>query len=370
MKKTFRAVVEVLRSDWLTTGPKVEEFERIICRYTNVSYGVAVSSGTAGLHAAIFALNLGPGDEVILPPMTFAATANCVLFQGAVPVFADVLPDTLLIDPLQVEAKITTKTKAIAAVDFTGHPADYDALQAICRKYGLYLIADACHSLGAEYKSRKVGTLADMSVFSFHPVKHISTGEGGMVVTDNPDLAERLRIFRNHGITSEVRQREKQGAWFYELVELGYNYRLSDIHCALGISQMKRLPVFLERRREIARQYDLAFSQSLAVAPLKCEPEVNHAYHLYVVRIKSPQDRNLKRNEFLSKMRDQGVMVNVHYIPVHLHPLYRHKLGLQLGICPVAEAAYEEIISLPIFPDLKLEEIEKVVNTIRKILVQ
>jgi hypothetical protein len=228
------AVVETLRSDWLTTGPKVGEFERAFAAYTGAAEAVAVTNGTAALHAAMAALDIGPGDEVIVPPMTFAASANCVVYQGGTPVFADVDADTLLIDPAEVERRISPRTRAIVAVDYAGQPCDYDALQAIADEHGLALVADACHALGGSDHGRPVGTLADLSTFSLHPVKHITTGEGGVITTNDPELAARMRIFRNHGITSDHRQREQQGSWFYEMTDLGYNYRLTDVQCALG----------------------------------------------------------------------------------------------------------------------------------------
>ncbi|MBI4644840.1 MAG: aminotransferase class I/II-fold pyridoxal phosphate-dependent enzyme, partial [Deltaproteobacteria bacterium] len=263
------AVCEVLRSDWLTTGPKVGEFEEALCRLVGARHGVAVSSGTAALHAAMFALGVGPGDEVIVPAMTFAASANCVAFQGGTPIFADVEPETLLLDPAQVEAKITSRTKAVVAVDYSGHPCDYDTLKAITDRHGLALVADACHSLGAGYRGRPVGSLAHLNTFSFHPAKHITTGEGGMVTTDDPELARRLRIFRNHGITSDLQQRQRQGTWFYEMVDLGYNYRLTDFQSALGISQLRKLPGWVARRQDLALRYDLAWENLPTVVPLK-----------------------------------------------------------------------------------------------------
>jgi len=264
----INAVVEVLRSDWLTTGPKVREFEETFAAQVGAKYAVAVSSGTAALHTAIFAAGIGLGDEVIVPVMTFAATANCVLFQGGKPIFADVEPDLLLLNPYQVKAKISSRTKAIIAVDYTGQPCDYDSLQVIADQHGLILIADACHALGATYKGHPVGSLADLSVFSFHPVKHITTGEGGMITTNDAHLADRMRIFRNHGITTDHLQRELAGSWFYEMVDLGYNYRLTDIQCALGLSQLTKLKGWVARRREIAARYTTAF---------KSLPEVNRS---------------------------------------------------------------------------------------------
>jgi len=264
----IQAVVQVLRSDWLTTGPMVSEFEGAFAQYVNAREAVAVTNGTAALHAAMFALGIGPGDEVIVPALTFAATANSVVYQGGTPVFADVEYDTLLVDPKSVEARITPRTKAIIAVDYAGQPCDYDALTAIADRYGFALVADACHALGGTYRGRPVGSVADLSTFSLHPVKPITAGEGGVVTTDNRDLADRMRMFRNHGITTDHRQREEQGSWFYEMTDLGYNYRLTDIQCALGMSQLKKLPSWLKRRWEIAAQYDDAFDDSTGVTPL------------------------------------------------------------------------------------------------------
>ncbi len=353
------AVCSVLRSDWLTTGPKVGEFERAMCDYVGAAHGVAVSSGTAALHCAMYALGIGPGDEVIVPPMTFAATANCVGYQGGTPVFADVEPDTLLIDPAEVEKKITDRTRAIIAVDYAGQPCDYDALREIADRHGLSLVADGCHALGAEYRGRKVGTLADMTVFSFHPVKHITTGEGGMVVTDRAEYAEKVRLFRNHGITTDHRQRESLGSWFYEMADLGFNYRMTDIQCALGVSQLEKLPAFLERRREIASRYDRAFAGLEAVLPVAVRTDVLCAYHLYAVQV-----AEAVRARLFEQLRSAGIGVNVHYIPVHFHPFYRNRMNTGPGRCPVAEEAYQRILSLPIFPAMTDDEVDCVIGEV------
>jgi len=373
----IQAVVQVLRSDWLTTGPMVSEFEGAFAQYVNAREAVAVTNGTAALHAAMFALGIGPGDEVIVPALTFAATANSVVYQGGTPVFADVEYDTLLVDPKSVEARITPRTKAIIAVDYAGQPCDYDALTAIADRYGFALVADACHALGGTYRGRPVGSVADLSTFSLHPVKPITAGEGGVVTTDNRDLADRMRMFRNHGITTDHRQREEQGSWFYEMTDLGYNYRLTDIQCALGMSQLKKLPSWLKRRWEIAAQYDDAFDDSTGVTPLGLRPDVvsassascsplraassTHAYHLYVVLFKFGE----LRAQAFATLREQGIGVNVHYIPVHLHPFYRQRFGARPGLCPVAEAAYERILSFPMFPGMSDGETAKVIEAVR-----
>jgi len=362
----IKAVVDVLRSDWLTTGPKVAEFEKRFAEMVGAKYAVAVNSGTAALHAAAFAAGIGPGDEVITTPMTFAASANCVLYCGGRPVFADVEADTLLLDPSSVESKVSPKTKAIIAVDYAGQPCDYDALKKLSDEHGLILIADACHALGATYKNRKVGTLADMTVFSFHPVKHITTGEGGMVVTDNPDFAVKLRAFRNHGITADHRQREADGSWFYEMAELGYNYRLPDINCALGLSQLKKLDKFVARRRQIAALYDSAFADMPALSPLAQRDDRKSSYHLYVVRLNLSK-LNASRQQVFGALRAENIGVNVHYIPVYWHPYY-NKLGYGKGLCPVAEKAYEEIVTLPLFPAMSDRDAGDVIKALRKVV--
>ncbi|PKN34730.1 MAG: UDP-4-amino-4,6-dideoxy-N-acetyl-beta-L-altrosamine transaminase [Deltaproteobacteria bacterium HGW-Deltaproteobacteria-19] len=355
----IQAVVEVLRSGWLTTGPGVEEFEKVFARFVEARHAVAVSSGTAALHAAVYALGIGPGDEVIVPTMTFAATANCVVFQGGTPIFADVDPETLLIDPDRIEDLITPRTRAIIAVDYAGQPCDYEALEGIARRRGLHLVDDACHALGAAYRGRSVGSLAGLNCFSFHPVKHITTGEGGMITTDDPELARRMRIFRNHGITTDHRERQIHGAWFYEMTDLGYNYRLTDFQCALGLRQLEKLSGWNTRRREVAKKYDAAFRDLPSVAPLAVTPEVLHAYHLYVIRL-----QGVDRDGVFQALRATGIGVNVHYIPVHLHPFYRRRFGTGPGLCPVAEEAFGRILSLPMYPGMTDEDVETVIAAV------
>jgi perosamine synthetase len=361
----IRAVVEVLRSDWLTTGPMVAEFESAFAKYVGAKEAVAVSNGTAALHAAMYALEVGQGDEVIVPTMTFVSTANCVVFQGGTPIFCDVDPDTLLIDISSAESKITSRTKAIIAVDYTGQPCEYDKLQNLADEHGLALVADACHSLGGKYKERRVGSLADLNVFSFHPVKHITTGEGGMVTTDKDELGNRLRLFRNHGITTDFRQREEQGSWFYEVVDLGYNYRISDFQCALGLSQLKKLSGWIGRRREIALHYNDSFAEIPAIRPLKVRLNNRHAYHLYVIELRL-EKLNCNRADIFRSLRGKGIGVNVHYIPVHLHPFYYKRFGTKSGDCPIAELAYERLLTLPLHPNMTKQEIDKVVSTVRE----
>ena len=363
----IKAVVDVLRSDWLTTGPQVRAFEEAFAACVGARHAVAVSSGTAALHAAVYSIEIGPGDEVIVPAVTFAATANCVVYQGGTPVFADVAQETLLLDPAQVEKNITPRTKAIISVDYAGQPCDYDRLRAIADRHGLLLIADACHALGGAYKGRPVGALGDLNTFSLHPVKPITTGEGGVVTTDHPGLAERMGIFRNHGITSDHRKREAEGSWFYEMVDLGYNYRLTDLQCALGVSQLRKLAAWVGRRQAIARRYDTAFADLAAVRPLSVRPDVSHAYHLYVIALDLSRLR-VKRETIFAALRAEGIGVNVHYVPVHLHPFYQKRFGTGPGRCPVAEAAYARIISLPIFPAMTDRDVEDVIAAVRKVM--
>ena len=363
----IRAVVDVLRSDWLTTGPKVAEFEESFAVRVGAGHAVSFSSGTAALHGAAFAAGLKPGDEAIATPMTFAATANCVLYQGATPVFGDVCRDTLNLDPEQVEARITSRTRAILAVDYAGHPAELAPIQEIAKQKGLLVIEDACHALGAEYRGRRVGCIADMTVFSFHPVKHITTGEGGMVTTNDPRLAETLRRFRNHGISSDARQRQKAGQWHYEMVLLGFNYRLPDIVCALGCEQLKRLDANLARRREIAGCYTAAFREVPGVIATSVRADVNPAWHLYPIRL-NLEKLTADRAQIFRALRAENIGVNVHYIPVHYHPYYRDRFGDKRGEFPIAEDAYERLISLPMFHAMTDADVQDVVCAVRKVM--
>ena len=360
------AVVEVLQSDWLTTGPKVGEFEAVFAEFTGAKEAVAVSNGTAALHTAVSALDIGPGDEVIVTPMTFAASANCVVYQGATPVFADVDSDTLLIDPSNVAKKVSKHTKAIIAVDYAGHPCDYDALRQIATENALSLIDDACHAIGGTYKGKPVGSLADLNTFSLHPVKHMTTGEGGVVTTDDPKLKKKMRVFRNHGITTDHRQRAAVGSFFYEMVQLGFNYRITDFQCALGISQLERLSQWVTRRQEIAAAYDKAFANLDVIRPLTVRPDVSHGYHLYMIQLELEQ-LTVDRAQFFQALRAEGLGVNVHYVPVHLHPFYQQKFGTRPGLCPVAEAAYERLISLPVFPLMSAADVEDVITAVYKV---
>jgi len=360
------AVVQVLRGEWLTTGPAVAQFEERFAATVGARYAVAVSSGTAALHAAAHAAGLGPGDEVVVPAITFAATANAVCYLGARPVFADVRRDTLNLDAECARARVTGRTRAIFVVDFTGQPADYGGLRELAAERGLLLVADAAHALGAGYRGRPVGSLAAMTTFSLHPVKLITSGEGGVVVTDDPKLAARLRMFRNHGITTDHRQREAAGSWMYEMRELGFNYRLTDFQCALGVSQLDKLSRWLERRRAIAARY----ARTLAAVPeleLPTVPEWSEpAWHLYVVRLQLDRLR-VGRGEVFAALRAEGIGVNVHYIPVPWHPYYQ-ALGYQRGQWPVAEAEYERLLTLPLWAGMTDGDADDTVAALEKVL--
>jgi perosamine synthetase len=363
----IQAVVDILRSDWLTTGPKVNEFEEAFAAYVGAKHAVSFSSGTAALHGTAFAAGLKPGDEAVSPPMSFAATANCVLYQGARPVFADVCPDTLNLDPDKAAAGITPRTRVFYPVDYAGHPADLDRILEVAAKRGLLVVEDACHALGATYRGRRTGGIAHMTVFSFHPVKHVATGEGGMVTTDDPKLADALRRFRCHGIASDARQRQASGQWYYEMVDLGYNYRLTDIASALGLSQLSKLGANLARRRAIAARYTEAFRGLPGVMAPQVRPEMEPAWHLYPIRLKLEELR-ADRGEIFRALRAENIGVNVHYIPVHLHPYYRKQFGYRGGEYPVAENAYERLISLPMFHGMSDRDIEDVIAAVAKVV--
>jgi perosamine synthetase len=362
----IQAAVETLRSDWLTTGPKVNEFEEAFAAWVGARHAVSFSSGTAALHGAAFAAGLAAGDEAITSPLTFAATANCVLYQEAKPVFADITHDTLNLDPEQVRDSVTSKTKALLPVDYAGHPADLDAMLEIADRHGLTVIEDACHALGAEYSRRRVGSVSHMTVFSFHPVKHLTTGEGGMVTTDNAEFAETLRKFRNHGISSNARDRQREGQWHYEMVLLGFNYRLTDIACALGLQQLTKLEANLARRREIATKYTATLPTLPGIVIPAVRSEVVPAWHLYPIRLDLPK-LAVGRAEIFRALRAENIGVNVHYIPVHLHPYYKDHFGYRGGEFPLAEAAYESLISLPMFHGMSDADVDDVIAAVNKV---
>ncbi|OEH86757.1 UDP-4-amino-4,6-dideoxy-N-acetyl-beta-L-altrosamine transaminase [Desulfuribacillus stibiiarsenatis] len=372
----IQAVIETLKSPYLTQGPKIAEFEEKVANYVGANYAVAFCNGTAGLHAACYAAGVSEGDEVITTPITFVASANCVRYLGANPVFVDINNSTYNIDPEKIEDKITSKTKAIIPVDFTGQPADIKRIKEIADKYKLVVIQDAAHSLGATYdheylnmeegNSCKVGAIADMTMFSFHPVKHITTGEGGMIVTNSEVYAKKLRSFRSHGITSDRSiMLEDHGPWYYEMLELGYNYRMTDIQASLGISQLNKLDAYIKIRRNYANIYNQAF-QGLSGIIIPYQLNGTHSsWHLYSLRFEL-QKFTANRRQIFDALRAENIGVHVHYIPVHLQPYYRER-GYGKGLCPIAEQWYEEIITLPLFPKMTMGDIESVIEAVNKV---
>ena len=358
----IQAVVDVLKSDFLTTGPKIAEFEQTVADYVGAKYAVAISNGTSALHAACFAAGIEPGDEVITTPLTFAASANCVLYCGGTPVFADVDPKTYNIDPEDIQRKITDRTKAIIAVHLAGQPCDMDAIHSIAREHGLIVIEDGAHALGSVYKGKKVGSMSDMTTFSFHPVKPITTGEGGMIVTDNEDFYKKMILFRSHGITrDDSMMTRNDGPWFYQQFNLGYNYRITDIQCALGCSQMKKLDRFLARRKEIVARYNEAFVDCDNIITPYQLSDTESGWHLYIVQVKKCDRRQVFEN-----MREKGIGVNVHYIPVYMHPYYQEH-GYENVHCANAEEIYSHIISLPLYPGLTSEQQDYVIDTLKSL---
>ncbi len=360
------SIVKVLRSDYLTTGPLVERFEGSLASFTGARFASVVNSGTSALHAAYFAAGLEAGDEIVTSPLTFAATANAALYLGATVRFVDVRADTGNIDPEGLEAAITERTKLIVPVDYAGHPADYDEITAIAQQHGTKVVADAAHSLGATYKGRKVGTLADATELSFHPVKPVTTAEGGAVLTDDPDMDKRAKLFRTHGITKApdemAADAEAEGPWFHEMQHLGFNYRLTDVQCALGTSQMTKLETFINRRQEIAERYTSALKDLSELLLPTERPDVRSGWHLYVIRVAGDAAR---RRPLFDRLRDLGLGVQVHYIPVHFHPYYQ-QLGYKKGICPVAEDFYHRAVSLPIYPQMSDDDVAWSIERVRQ----
>ena len=361
-----RAVIDALRADLVTTGPLVAEFERRFAATVSARHAVAVSSGTAALHAAVFAADVGAGDEVVTTPLTFVATANAVLYQGGVPRFADVRPDTLTLDPDSLRKAMTPRTRAVLPVHFAGQPCDLDFVREIARGRGLRVIEDAAHALGAEYRGRRVGALSDLTVFSLHPVKHITTGEGGMVTTDDDELAERLRRFRNHGLATDSRARQARGALHSEMVDLGYNYRLTDVQCALGLSQLGKLDRFLAARERIAERYLANLKDQAGLRLPEIAPGVRHAWHLFPILL-DIERLTVDRATVFHALRAENIGVTVHYLPAYWHPYYV-RLGYARGLCPRAEDVAGRVLSLPMHAGMTGADVEDVIRAVRKVL--
>lgn len=364
----IRAVTEVLKSDFLTCGPKIGELEEKLCRLTGAKYAVVCSNGTAALHIACQAAGIGEGDELITTPITFAASANCALYCGAKPVFADINEETYNIDPASVKEKMTERTKAVVAVDFTGQAVELDELLALCHERGAVLIEDGAHSIGTTYKGRAVGSVADMTTFSFHPVKTVTGGEGGAVLTNSEAYYKKLLLYRAHGITRDPAQlkRESDGPWYYEQIALGMNYRMTDMQAALIISQLDKIERFSRRRKEIVEMYNEAFSQMPELFVQREIPESDTTRHLYILRIR-PEKLAIGRKEFFDCMAAENICCNVHYIPVYRHPYYE-ALGYPKGLCPRAEKLYEEILSLPLYYSLTDDDVQDVIQAVKKIV--
>ena len=367
-EEDIEAVANVLRGDLITCGPKVSEMERLLERYTGAKHAVVVSNGTAALHCACLAAGIGPGDEVITTPLTFAASANCVLYCGAKPVFADVDPKTYNIDPKSILEHITENTKAIIAVDYTGQAVQHREIREICDEHHLVFIEDAAHAIGTSYQGKKIGCLADMTCFSFHPVKTITAGEGGAVTTNDDKLYKRLVLAHTHGIThdeAEMEDAPHEGDWYYEQISLGYNYRMTDFQAALLESQLSRIEEFKARRKEIVKKYDDAFSGLKGIILQKEIPESDTCRHLYMIRLDLDQ-LTCTRREFFDAMSAEGVQCQIHYVPVYWFPYYRH-LGYEKGLCPVAEKIYKGIMSIPLYPQMTDGDVEDVIKTVKKV---
>jgi perosamine synthetase len=363
----IQSVLNVLKEEYLTTGPSINLFEQKIAEYVGSKYAVAFSSGTAALHGACFAAGISKGDEVISTAITFAASTNCVLYQGAKPVFADIDPITYNIDPSAIEKLITSKTKAIIAVDFTGQPADHDKIQKIAKAHNLIVIEDAAHALGATYKNKRVGSIHDMTMFSFHPVKHITTGEGGVITTNSKYLYDKLIQFRNHGITRDPgKLNRKNHFWYYEMQFLGFNYRMTDIQASLGISQLRKINYFIDKRKQLVKIYNNELKEVPSIILPFQYPSSESSWHLYIIRLKLDHLSG-NRNDIINAIRKENIGVNVHYIPVYLHPYYQD-LGYKKGLCPNAEQLYKEVITLPLFPLMTKADAYDVIKAIKKVI--
>jgi len=356
-----RSVVEVLKSDWLTTGPAVDLFEQELARYVGARHAVVVNSGTSALDIAVQALDLPKGSEIITTPFTFAATSNAILYNGHVPVFADIDPATRNIDPDEIRKRITPKTRAIIYVDYAGHPCAIDEIRDIARDHDLRLIEDACHALGASYKGRKTGTFADMTIFSFHPVKPITTGEGGAVVTDDPELAARLKLLRSHGIDRTVGDMFGEGSgWAYDMVDLGRNYRMTDIQAALGVSQLKKIDTFIKRRNDLAAVYEELIGDLPWLETPQCYGDITHGWHLYTVLLKG-----IKRNDLYRYLHQNNIGANVHYIPIYKFTYYQKLLQIDSRAFLATEDVFDRIITLPLHPAMTEGDLEYISETLK-----
>ncbi len=367
-EKEIDEVVDTLKSSWITTGPKMRKFEEKFKQIRGSKYAVAVNSGTAALHISTSSINIKPGDEVITTPMTFVASANCIVYRGGTPIFADIKKDTYNIDPKEIEKKITKKTKAIIPVHFAGQPCDMDEISEIAMKHDLYVIEDAAHAIDAEYKGKKIGNISDLTTFSFHPVKNITTAEGGMVLTNDDELYEKLLMFRTHGISKDsVKRFGKSGSYFYDMQFLGFRYNLSELHACLGIQQLDKLKSFQKRRREIIKIYnrELQNLDQLTI-PYK-KKYVKHSWHLYIVQL-NLEKLKVDRDHIFKALKEENIGVNVHYIPVHYHSYYQNRFNLKKGILPKVESIYPRLLTIPLFPRMNDNDVYDVINALDKVL--
>ncbi len=366
--KEIEEVTNCLKSNWITTGPKMRLFEEDFKKYIGCKYSIAVNSGTAALHISTSSININPGDEAITTPLTFVASANCVVYRGGTPILADIKKDTYNIDPNEIKKKITSKTKAIIPVHFAGQPCDMDEISEIAEENDLYIIEDAAHAVDAEYKARKIGNISDLTIFSFHPVKNMTTAEGGMVTTNNKELYDKLLMFRTHGISKDaVKRFGKEGGYYYDMKYLGFRYNLSELHAALGIHQLRKLVTFQKRRREIVKLYNRELENLEEITIPFVKENIKHSWHLYILQINLEKLR-VDRDFIFKALREENIGVNVHYIPVHYHSYYQNKFGLNKNILPNVEWLFPRLLTIPLFPKMTDNDAYDVINALEKVI--
>lgn len=367
-EKEINEVIDSLKSDWITTGPKMRLFEEKFKQYKGAKYAVAVNSGTAALHVSTSCIDINPGDEVITTPLTFVASANCVVYRGGTPILADIKKDTYNIDPKEIKKKINSKTKAIIPVHFAGQPCDMDEISEIAEEHNLFVIEDAAHAIDAEYKGKKIGNISDLTIFSFHPVKNITTAEGGMVTTNNDEFNDKLLMFRTHGISKDAIKRfGKSGGFYYDMKYLGFRYNMSELHASLGIHQLEKLKNYQKRRREIVKIYNRELSNIEEMSIPFLKKDVKHSWHLYVIQL-NLEKLKVDRDHIFKALREENIGVNVHYIPVHYHSYYQNKFGLKKGILPKVEWLFPRLLTIPLFPKMSDNDVYDVINAIQKVL--
>lgn len=367
-EKEIEEVVDSLKSNWITTGPKMRFFEDKFKSFIGSKYAIAVNSGTAALHISTSSINIQPGDEVITTPFTFVASANCVVYRGGIPIFADIKKDTYNIDPSEIKRKLTPKTKAIIPVHFAGQPCDMDEIIEIANENNLFIIEDAAHAIDAEYKNKKIGNISDLTTFSFHPVKNITTAEGGMVTTNDDELYNKLLMFRTHGISKDaVKRFGKSGDFYYDMQYLGFRYNLSELHASLGIHQLNKLEAFQKRRRKITKIYNKELKNIKEITIPYVKSDIKHSWHLYVIQVDIDKLK-VDRDYIFRALREENIGVNVHYIPVHYHSYYQTKFRLKKGILPNVEILFPRIITIPLFHKMSDNDVYDVINALEKVI--